>query len=82
MRTLSSLQRREVVTESGDSLGRLYDLRGELTARTLRVTGLVAGTRGFFEHLGVTRRSRTTAIPWDDVVRIEGKRIVVRDQDG
>ena len=82
MRTLSSLQRREVVTESGESLGRLYDLRGELSARTLRVTGLVAGTRGFFEHLGITQRSRTTAIPWDDVVRIEGKRIVVRDQDG
>ena len=57
-----------------------YDLRGELGARTLRVTGLVAGTRGFLEHLGITRRSRRTAIPWDDVVRIEGKRIVVRDQ--
>ena len=82
MRTLSSLQRREVVTESGESLGRVYDLRGELSARTLRVTGLVAGTRGFFEHLGIMRRSRSTAIPWNDVVRIEGKRIVVRDQNG
>jgi len=82
MRTLSSLQRREVVTESGESLGRLYDLRGELRARTLSVTSLVAGTRGFFEHLGITRRSRSTAIPWDDIVRIEGKRIVVRDQNG
>jgi sporulation protein YlmC with PRC-barrel domain len=80
MRTLSSLQRREVVTEAGESLGRLYDLRGELGARTLRVTGLVAGPRGFLEHLGITRRSRRTAIPWEDVVRIEGKRIVVRDQ--
>jgi len=82
MRTLSSLQRREVVTESGESLGRLYDLRGELSARALRVTGIVAGARGLFEHLGITKRSRSTAIPWDDVVRIEGKRIVVRDQDG
>ena len=80
MRTLSSLQRRKVVTESGESLGRLHDLRGELGARTLRVTGLVAGPRGFLEHLGITRRSRRTAIPWEDVVRIEGKRIVVRDQ--
>jgi sporulation protein YlmC with PRC-barrel domain len=79
MRTLSSLQGRKVVTESGESLGSLYDLRGELGARTLRVTGLVAGTRGFLEHLGITRRS-ATVIPWDDVVRIEGKRIVVRDQ--
>jgi sporulation protein YlmC with PRC-barrel domain len=81
MRTLSSLQGRKVVTESGESLGSLYDLRGELGARTLRVTGLVAGTRGFLEHLGITRRSRTTAIPWSDVVRIEGQRIVVRDQN-
>ena len=80
MRTLSSLQGRKVVTESGESLGSLYDLRGELGARTLRVTGLVAGTRGFLEHLGITRRSRT-AIPWSDVVRIEGQRIVVRDQN-
>jgi hypothetical protein len=43
------------------------------------VTGLVTGTRGFLEHLGITRRS-ATVIPWDDVVRIEGKRIVVRNQ--
>ncbi len=45
MRTISSLQRRKVVTESGESLGRLYDLRGELSARTLRVTWLVTGYR-------------------------------------
>jgi sporulation protein YlmC with PRC-barrel domain len=79
MRTLSSLQGRTVVTESGESLGRLYDLRGDLGARTLRLTGLVAGTRGFLEHLGITRPART-AIPWSDVVRIEGERIVVRDR--
>ena len=53
MRTLSSLLRRKVVTESGESLGRLYDLRGELTPRTLRVTGLVTGKPGLFEHLGM-----------------------------
>jgi sporulation protein YlmC with PRC-barrel domain len=80
MRTLSSLQRRKVITESGESLGRLHDLRGELGARTLRVTDLVTGARGFLEHLGITRRSRRTAIPWTDVIRIEGERIVVRDQ--
>jgi sporulation protein YlmC with PRC-barrel domain len=79
LRTLSSLQHRKVVTESGESLGRLYDLRGELKARTLRVTGLVTGTRGLLEHLGVVPRSRMT-IPWSDVVRIVGKRIVVRDR--
>jgi sporulation protein YlmC with PRC-barrel domain len=78
MRTLSSLHRRKVVTESGKSLGRLYDLRGEVTPRTLKVNGLVVGRRGLFEHLGVV--DRVKCIPWGDVVRIEGKRIVVRDQ--
>jgi sporulation protein YlmC with PRC-barrel domain len=67
------------VTKSGHSLGRLYDVRGELTARTLTVTGLVIGKRGLLEHFGVLRRS-TAPIPWSDVVRIEGKRIVVRDR--
>jgi sporulation protein YlmC with PRC-barrel domain len=79
LRTLSSLQRRRVVTESGESLGRLRDLRGELTARTLRVTGLVTGTRGLLEHLGIVSRLNPP-IPWSDVVRIEGTRIVVRDR--
>jgi sporulation protein YlmC with PRC-barrel domain len=78
VRTLTSLQRRKVVTESGEPLGRLYDLRGEVTPRTLTVTGLVVGQRGLLEHLGVLKRRRS--IPWEDVVRIEGKRIVVRDQ--
>jgi sporulation protein YlmC with PRC-barrel domain len=79
LRTLSSLQHRTVVTESGESLGRLHDLRGELTPRVLRVTGLVTGTGGLLEHLGVIKRS-STSIPWSDVVRIEAERIVVRDQ--
>lgn len=78
MRTLSSLQGRKVVTESGRPRGRLYDLRGELTPRTLEVIGLVAGRRGLLEHLGVVKRLE--CIPWDDVVRIEGKLIVVRDR--
>jgi sporulation protein YlmC with PRC-barrel domain len=77
MITLSSLQHRTVVTKSGRSLGRLYDLRGEVRPRTLTVTGLVVGRRGLLEHLGVVKR--VTCIPWEDVVRIEGERIVVRD---
>ena len=77
MRTLSSLQHRKVVTESGQSLGHAYDLRGEFTPGSLTVTGLVVGRRGLLEHLGVVKREE--CIPWDAVVRIEGKRIVVRD---
>ena len=81
MRTLSSLQHRKVVTQSGESLGRVFDLRCEQTPRTLRVTGIVYGTRGLLEHLGVFKRAEA-AIPWSDIVRIERKRIVVRDRPG
>jgi sporulation protein YlmC with PRC-barrel domain len=81
VRTLSSLLRREVVTESGRALGRCYDLRGELTATKLRVTGLCIGPGAWLAHLGVREHDSHTTIPWDEVVRIEGKRIVVRDAD-
>jgi sporulation protein YlmC with PRC-barrel domain len=79
MRTLSSFLRREVVTESGRSLGRCYDLRGELSATTLRVTGLCIGRRALLEHLGIRAQKPQAIVPWEAVVRIEGKRIVVRD---
>ena len=81
MRTLSSLLRRKVVTESGRPLGRCYDLRGELTQTKLRVTGLCVGRRAWLAHLGIRRHDSHTTIPWDEVVRIEGKRIVVRESD-
>jgi sporulation protein YlmC with PRC-barrel domain len=79
MRRLSSLQQRKVETESGRPLGRCHDLRGELTGPTLRVTGLCVGPTGWLSHLGVRWRGRRDVIPWEAVVRIEGKRIVIRD---
>ena len=79
MRTLSSLLRREVVTEDGRSLGRCYDLRGELAATKLRVTGLRVGKRAWLVHLGASSGSASSVVPWEAVVRIEGDRIVVRD---
>ena len=82
MRTLSSLLRREVVTESGHSLGRCRDLSGELTATKLRVTGICVGRGAWREHLGIGSTRAHTTIPWEAVVRIEGKRIVVRDDAG
>ena len=80
MRTLSSLLRREVVTESGRSLGRCYDLRGELTATKLKVTGLHVGRKGWLAHLGAASGGSRSVVPWEAVVRIEGDRIVVRDE--
>jgi sporulation protein YlmC with PRC-barrel domain len=79
MRTLSSLLRRKVVTESGRSLGRCHDLRGELTATKLRVTGLCVGRGGLLEHLGIRGHDAHRTIPWSAVIRIEGRRIIIRD---
>ena len=79
MRTLSSFQKRKVETESGRSLGRCRDLRGELEDSTLRVTGLRVGRTAWLAHLGLRPPDQPTIVPWDNVVRIEGKRIIVRD---
>jgi sporulation protein YlmC with PRC-barrel domain len=79
VRRLTALCHRKVVTESGEYVGRLYDLRCEITPRTLTVKGLIAGRRGLLEHFGIVRRT-SEPIPWGDVVRIDGKHIVVRDR--
>jgi sporulation protein YlmC with PRC-barrel domain len=79
MRTLSSLLHRKVVTESGRSLGRCHDLRGELTGTKLRVTGLCVGTSGWLTHLGIRSHDAHQTIPWSSVIRIEGSTIIVRD---
>lgn len=79
MRTFSSLQKRKVVTESGRLLGRCHDLHCELTGSKLRVTGLCVGQTAWFAHLGVRSHDKHTTVPWEAIVRIEGKQIVVRD---
>ena len=89
MRTLASLCGRHIVTESGEKLGRCHDVRAELGASRLRVTGLVLGRKGHFEHFGIgaqasassARVRDTDVIPWKDVVRFEADRIVVRDPE-
>jgi sporulation protein YlmC with PRC-barrel domain len=79
MRTLSSLLGRQVITESGQQLGRCHDLRGELTDSRLRIIGLCVGRSGMLERLGIRGHHRHATLAWEAVVRIEGKRIVVRD---
>jgi sporulation protein YlmC with PRC-barrel domain len=75
----------QVITESGDKLGRVHDLRAERYPRTLSVTGLVIGKLGLLERLGVGApesgaRIRTQdVIPWSAVVRADRRRVVVRD---
>jgi sporulation protein YlmC with PRC-barrel domain len=89
MRRLSDLLEREVVTESGEKLGHCFDIRGERTATTLKVTGLVVGRRGFLERLGIGSSRREAKrhhkvwnrdlVPWTAVVRLERNHIVVKD---
>ena len=85
---LGELLGREVVTESGERLGRVRDVQGELDEGRLRLTGLVAGAPGILERLGVgplgkggvlrAKRHDHTAIAWERVVRV-GRDVVVRD---
>ena len=49
---LSDLLSLEVRTESGGKLGRVHDVRGELTTRSLTITGLIVGKFGLLERLG------------------------------
>jgi sporulation protein YlmC with PRC-barrel domain len=87
VRTLSSLCGRKIVTEGGETLGRCHDVRAELGASRLRVTGLVLGRKGRLEHFGIgaqasassARVRDTDVIPWKDVVGFEADQIVVRD---
>jgi sporulation protein YlmC with PRC-barrel domain len=86
--TLGELLGLSVHTESGERLGRVHDVRGELTQRTLWVTGLVVGGVGLLERLGLgapteARRLRTRdVVPWSAVVRVDRRGVVVRDDAG
>jgi sporulation protein YlmC with PRC-barrel domain len=81
---VSELLDTEVVTESGTSLGRVYDVRATLSPRTLTVIGLAVGRRGLLERLGHgPQRGKRSAQPkslvrWSAIVDI-GDRITVRE---
>ena len=82
---LSELIGKEVVTESGWSIGYVFDIRVELGRGLPKVVGLVVGAPGLTQHLlrEAHRRSPTTrsqgAVPWEAVLAIESKVIRVRD---
>ncbi|MDP9330646.1 MAG: PRC-barrel domain-containing protein [Actinomycetota bacterium] len=85
---LAELLNREVVSESGERLGRVHDVRGQLVGGRLLVIGLVAGKRGILERYGVgthgsggpgqARVHGYPIVPWERVVRV-GSQVVVRD---
>jgi sporulation protein YlmC with PRC-barrel domain len=85
---LSELLGRTVVSQSGEKLGRVHDVRGVLSDDHLRITGLCAGELGLLERYGVGThgsggpgRAKVHGhemIPWERVLRV-GPEIVVRD---
>jgi len=87
MTRLSDLLGVHVHTESGHHLGRVHDLRAELTSRSVKVNGLVVGRLGLLERLGIGApesgaRIRTTdVVPWSAVVRADRRAIVVPDDE-
>ena len=78
VRTFSALVGREVETESGLSLGRCHDLSVELHRRATRGRRIVRRPAGMLDRLGIKTRGHDE-VAWSSIVRIEGKRIVVRD---
>jgi sporulation protein YlmC with PRC-barrel domain len=86
---LSELLNRKVVSESGQQLGRVHDVRGELVGGHLLVTGLVAGELGILERYGIGTHGSggpgqakvhgPPVIPWERVVRV-GSEVVIRDE--
>jgi sporulation protein YlmC with PRC-barrel domain len=86
---LSELLNRNVVSESGQQLGRVHDVRGELVGGRLRLTGLVAGKLGILERYGIGTHGSGgpgqakvhghPIILWERVVRV-GSEVVIRDE--
>ena len=85
---LSQLLNRQVVTESGQTLGHVHDIRGQVVGRHLAVTGLVAGELGLLERYGIGTEGTGgpshakvhghDIILWKRVLHV-GAQIIVRD---
>jgi sporulation protein YlmC with PRC-barrel domain len=80
---LSELLGREVVSQSGEKLGHVRDVRGELTSGRLRITGVIVGKGGVLERYGIgthgsggpgqaTVQGQPT-IPWERIVSVAQK---------
>jgi sporulation protein YlmC with PRC-barrel domain len=73
------------VTESGERLGRIRELRVERDRESWRLTGLVISGTGLLERLGALGIKREEPIvghdayPWDSVLRLESGTVVIRD---
>jgi hypothetical protein len=84
MNRLTAFRRLHLVTEQGELLGHVHDVRCRSTGAVfgggadLEAYAIVYGRLGWLERFGL-RDAATQVREWEDVVRIEGDRIVVRN---
>jgi sporulation protein YlmC with PRC-barrel domain len=90
---LSEVLGRSVVTESGEKLGHVYDVRvkrdergsADRAGQKWQVRGLVVGRRGLIERLGLAgaadRRPLLDhdVVPWSAILRIGDEAVIARD---
>lgn len=86
VKAISALKGMRIVDESGALLGHVADIRVQVRkardgAMTPHAGSLVYGSAGFLVRLGL-RQLDAKVIGWDAVVRIDGKRVVVRTARG
>ena len=68
---LTDLRDKRICTEDGKTLGRVHEVHCDGG----RITALMSGPGSFIERL--TAKTKGRRIPWEYVVRIEPKRVVV-----
>jgi sporulation protein YlmC with PRC-barrel domain len=76
----------ELATESGESLGRVFDLRARRDdGDRWQITGLVVGRRGLAERFGIAHSKRAEPMlagdcyQWEALIRVERGQLIVRD---
>jgi sporulation protein YlmC with PRC-barrel domain len=75
---LSELLGREVVDENGQRLGRVHDVVCDRQPAAATVSALLIGSGGLLSRAGIPGGRRTDRVDWQDVRRVEPRRIVVQ----
>ena len=76
---LSEMLRWHAVDESGHGAGHIFEVTARRRGKELVVTGFVLGEAGLRRRLGLGDGGRE--ITMQDVVRIDGTTVVIRDED-
>jgi sporulation protein YlmC with PRC-barrel domain len=86
MKTICDLQFLEVVSDRGEKLGRVFELRSDgipehgIMHPYRRITQLVYGKTGLMERLGL-RQAQACIVSWSAVVSIDEHTLTVRHED-